>query len=585
MIFRWQDFSRKKLRHRLGMIQTEKFFLAVRDWDAQCHAPLSFPIMSCLLPRQSLSLLLATGLGAALASAQAPDPPWRLTNDQDHQMMKDLLGIKSLRLFASGTPGTPNYANYDERKAAARSPVPEVLTLKSGEKVTAAQAWWEHRRPEIVEDFDREIYGRVPETAKNLKVKWSVTNTIQGKVGAHGIVTKQVTGQVDNSSYPLLDVNISLSITTPADAKGPVPVIMILGAGGGNLGAPRPAAPARGVPPTDPLSIESLTARLSLTPVQANAIRPLLAEMVKTQSDLAASQAKAESVTGELAGKIRAVLTPVQKPQFARLQIMLNLLEQVPGFQEQLLSKGWGYASLNVGSIQADNGAGLTNGIIGLLNQGQGRKPEDWGVLRAWAWGASRALDYLETDKQVDAKRVGLQGISRWAKAAIVTMAYEPRFAVAYVNSAGEGGTKLYRHLVGETVENLTGANQYHWMAGNFLKYGGPLTVDDLPVDAHELIALCAPRPLFVSCGDGTPPGQDAWQDPHGMFMATALASPVYELLGKKGLPVQEMPTIGSALTDGELAFRQHEQGHTDQPNWPVFIEFASRYLTGSVRP
>ena len=135
------------------------------------------------------------------------------------------------------------------------------------------------------------------------------------------------------------------------------------------------------------------------------------------------------------------------------------------------------------------------------MNKGQPRKLDDWGALRAWAWGASRALDYFETDKSVDAKQVGIEGHSRYGKATLVAMAYDPRFAIAFVSSSGEGGAKLHRRNWGELVENVAGTNEYHWMAGNFLKYAGPLNWNDLPVDSHELVALCAPRPVFISAG------------------------------------------------------------------------------------
>src|SRR5207302_4254321 len=139
---------------------------------------------------------------------------------------------------------------------------------------------------------------------------------------------------------------------------------------------------------------------------------------------------------------------------------------------EQLIVDSWGFASINPCGIQADNGAGLTKGIIGLVNKGKPRKPDDWGALRAWGWGASRALDYLETDKAVDAKKVGIEGVSRYGKAALVTMAYDQRFAAVLIGSSGEGGAKLHRRNWGEAVENLTGSGEYHWMSGNFLKYG-----------------------------------------------------------------------------------------------------------------
>jgi len=255
-----------------------------------------------------------------------------------------------------------------------------------------------------------------------------------------------------------------------------------------------------------------------------------------------------------------------------------------------LLKAGWGYAMINPGSIQPDNGAGLTKGIIGLVNRGQPRKPDDWGALRAWAWGAARGLDYLETDKAVDARKVGIEGVSRFGKAALVTMAFEPRFAIVLVGSSGEGGAKLHRRDFGEAVENLTGSGGYHWMAGNFLKYGagessfGSKNAGDLPVDAHMLIALCAPRATFISYG--VPERGDAnWLDQQGSYMATVAAGPVFRLLGARDLGITEdyhtakMPPVNTGLLEGELAWRQHDGGHEDRSNMKYFIEWASKQL------
>ena len=141
-----------------------------------------------------------------------------------------------------------------------------------------------------------------------------------------------------------------------------------------------------------------------------------------------------------------------------------------------------------------------------MVNKGQPRKPDDWGALRAWAWGAARALDYFETDSLIDAKKVGIEGVSRYGKAALVTLAFEPRFAVGLIGSSGKGGVTLHRRVFGEAVESLTGGG-YYWMTGNYMKYGaseasfGSKTGCDLPVDSHELIALCAPRLTFISYG------------------------------------------------------------------------------------
>lgn len=261
-----------------------------------------------------------------------------------------------------------------------------------------------------------------------------------------------------------------------------------------------------------------------------------------------------------------------------------------PPATDQLIADGWGFAFLNPASIQADNGAGLTRGIIGLVNKGQARHPEDWGSLRAWAWGAARALDFLETDEAVDATRVGIEGVSRYGKAALVTMALEPRFAVVLIGSSGEGGVSPYRRDFGEMVENLTGSGEYHWMAGNFMKYGtaessfGSMNADDLPVDSHSLIALCAPRPTFISYG--IPELGDAlWLDHQGSYMAAIAAGDVFRLLGVKDLGTGEsyqtakMPGVNEGLLDGTLAWRQHDGGHTDAPNWRYFIPWADREM------
>jgi hypothetical protein len=431
--------------------------------------------------------------------AGQPAPPVQLTTEQDHQRTMDLLKITSLRPGAdSGNKQAPNYVNYDESKANPYPKLPDPLLLKNGKRVTKAKDWWNKRRPEIVEDFDREIYGRVPKITP--KVRWEITETKKEVKGDIAIVTKQLSGHVDSSAYPLITVNIQASLTTPADSIRPVPVLVEFGFIGPFPGAgrgPAPAAPG-------------------------------------------------------------------------------------PDWQQMVLAKGWGYAILSPNSIQADNGAGLTRGIIGLVNKGQPRKLDDWGALRAWAWGAGRFLDYLETDRSVDAKQVGIEGMSRYGKAAIVAMAYDQRFAIAFIGSSGEGGVKLHRRNWGELVENVAAPNEYHWMAGNFMKYAGPLTWNDMPVDSHELVALCAPRPVFVSAGatEG-----DGWVDARGMFLAEVGAGPVYRLVGKKDLGASEFPPIEKGLLSGELGFRQHTGGHTSGPNWATFLSFADRYLLGSLVP
>ena len=466
-------------------------------------------------------LLLAAALCASFdahaqpVSTNRPGPGFgeasRAASSQDRQKMLDLLGITSMRPGRNGSnPQATNYANYDESKANPFPKLPDPLLLKSGQKVATAATWWGQRRPEIVEDFDREIYGRVPR--KTPAVKWAVTSTTKTNNGDVPVITKQLMGHVDNSSHPDISVNIQVSLTTPANATGPVPLMMQFGFIGGFGGF-------RGTNATG-------------------------------GTNRAARGGFGDGNNG-------------------------------PTWQQQVLAKGWGYAIISPNSVQADNGAGLTQGIIGLCNQGQLRKPDDWGALRAWAWGASRALDYFETDKAVDAKRVGLEGHSRYGKATIVAMAYDPRFAIAFVSSSGAGGAKLHRRDWGEIVENVAGTSEYHWMAGNYLKYGGPLTWGDMPVDSHELVAMCAPRPVFLSAGATK---GDGWVDAKGTFLAGAGAGPVYELLGKKAMSITEFPDI-ETMCDGDVAFRQHSGGHTDGPNWPTFLKWADRYIGSRKTP
>jgi len=465
--------------------------------------------------RWSFALLVLSATVLTLANAtQQPassglTPPAQLTAEQDHQRIMGLLHIASLRPGANGNnPQAPNAANYDETKANPYPKLPDPLVLQNGKKVTTAKTWWKERRPQIVEEFDREIYGRVP--AKTPAVKWEVTSTTRETNGDVPVITKKLVGHVDNSAYALITVDIQLTLSTPANTTGPVPVIMEFGFTGFRPGGPGAARPP-GTAPANP---------------------------------------------------------PAPPPP-----------PPGPTWQQQVLEKGWGYAVIYPTSIQADNGAGLTQGIIGLVNKGQPRKLDDWGALRAWAWGASRALDYFETDKSVDARQVGIEGHSRYGKATLVAMAYDDRFAVAYVSSSGEGGAKLHRRNWGEIVENIAGTGEYHWMAGNFLKYAGPLTWNDLPVDSHELVALCAPRPVFISAGAATK--GDGWVDAKGMFLAAAAAGPVYKLLGRKDLGASEFPPIETPLIEGDVAFRQHSGGHTPGPNWPTFLTFAGRYIKG----
>jgi lysophospholipase L1-like esterase len=456
--------------------------------------------------------------------------PVVFTTQQDHDNMLQQLGISKLRPGRSSDAKSPNAANYDEAKANPYPNLPDVVKAANGDRVVSADQWWKIRRPEVVELLEREVYGRVPATVP--RVKWEVRETREIEAGGRAAILKHVVGVADNSACPEIKVNISMSLTLPKETTGPVPVLMSFGwtpfepspfafggrGGRGDRGRPRP-----------------------------------------------------------------------------------------PSREDKLIKAGWAYAIINPTTVQDDSGgfqrnrfgpnakadtpptgAGLTRGIIGLTNLGQPRKPDDWGALRAWGWGASRALDYLETEPKVDSAKVGIAGVSRYGKAALVAMAFDQRFAMGLIASSGAGGTKLFRRNFGESLENLANTGAYHWMAGNYMKYSaleptsGRRTADDLPVDAHITLALCAPRLTFVS--HGVPEKGDAnWLDHQGSFMATIAAQPVFRLLGARDLgrsddyKTEKMPAVNVDLLSGQLAWRQHDGGHTDEPNIVHFIHWANR--------
>jgi len=451
------------------------------------------------------------GLARQAASGRGPSPEQKAMSDANvSELMREmkLAGVNQLRAPMNATrPDLPNYTNYDEKKANPY-PLPDLLAFKNGKSVKT-KADWIKRRAEIKQMVDEYVYGKYP--AHIPKVTWKLDGTENLTVEGIAVVAKHLTGHVDNSSYPSVNIDIKVDVVTPVSMKGKrVPVII----GGGAL--PRPPVPGAPV--------------------------------------FAGRGAPNPRITGPA----------------------------VDSSAKQLLSRGWGFVSINSNQVQADNGAGLTSGIIGLVNKGQPRKMDDWGVLRAWAWSQSRAMDYLMTDRDVDSKKVGVMGHSRGGKAALIALVDDPRFAIGFISSSGAGGANLYRRNYGELPENLCAPNEFHWMAGNFLKYCGVThTIDELPVDSHEYIALAAPRAVFIGGGDlimdpGLIPG-DAWQDAKGMFMAGVAASPAWGFYGKKGLSSANLPPMETLVDSGDVAFRQHLYGHTPNPNWSYFIQFAAK--------
>lgn len=413
-----------------------------------------------------------------------------------------------LKLLDLPVPPPPAASSDSHDEAQALPPdskFPDPLVLKNGQPVRDAATWWNKRRPEIFEEFARDIYGRVPPNTP--EVAWEVTKTENDGT----VKTKTIVGKIDNSRYPAIAPTIQLTLKTPSNASGPVPVIVYAQAFSGFRRRPNN-------PPPSPAASTDASA-----PPRAN--------------------------------------PPRNRPA-----------PQGPSLETLTLEKGWGYATFDTASVQPDNAAGLTEGIIGLMNKGEMRsKPDEWGVLLAWSWGLSKSIDYFETDQDVDAKQLAVDGFSRWGKTAVLAAALDQRWALAWAGDSGEGGTKMHRRNFGETVD-MVAQNFPWWMAGNFQKFFGRW--EDMTVDAHELVALVAPRPVFITGGT-----TDLHADSKGMFLAAALASPVYELLGAKGLGATELPPADTALISGDIGFRMHTGGHTPRPDYPAFLEFCAKYF------
>jgi (4-O-methyl)-D-glucuronate---lignin esterase len=367
----------------------------------------------------------------------------------------------------------------------------DLLKMKNGKVISTQEQWWNERRPEILKDVEEQVWGVIPPDSILPKVTWSVIDSTFG-TGDTSYIEKTITGNLDISRYPRVRniPKISATLRIPANTKGPVPVMIVIGGG-----------------------------------------------------------------------------------FFVRMDRYWKIISP----------HHWGVCLFNISTLQPDNGTGLTSYLIGLCNKGNWRKPTDWGTLAAWSWGISRLIDYFETDNDVDANKIGVSGHSRFGKAAIVAMAYEPRLAIAFPSCGGSLGTSMNRRHWGQDIENSSWDREYHWVAGNFFKWMGPLNkggylprkIELCPVDAHSLLALCAPRPVFLNGGN-----QDTWTDPYGIYLTAKNASPVYKLLGKQGLIMpDEKPKVDVGYISGDIAYRYHNGGHTDQPDWPSFFEFADKYI------
>jgi hypothetical protein len=262
----------------------------------------------------------------------------------------------------------------------------------------------------------------------------------------------------------------------------------------------------------------------------------------------------------------------------------LKTHKRVPGAQGKvfgrvnvplLIDAGFGVATFYYGDVEPDDPEGLPYGIRALyLKPGQSKPaPEEWGTIAAWAWGMSRAMDYLETDKGVDAKRVAITGISRLGKTVMWAGAHDTRFAMVIESCSGEGGAALSRRDYGETIAHLVEPTRYPYQfAANYSKYAG--FPDTAPFDANMLITLIAPRPLLLQTGS-----TDFWSDPKGEFLAGVAAGPVYQLFGKDGLDTDQWPPAKTPILH-TIGYYMHDGGHGMMPSdWNIYLEFMKMHL------
>lgn len=389
---------------------------------------------------------------------------------------------------------TGHVTNYRE-DAVPPYHLPDPLVLNNGQPVRNANDWFERRRPELIQAYEREIFGRVPRSAPPVRFEEAepAAPAFDGKAVRRRIVA--------HFGGPARGVDVSFVIYTPATAIGPVPLVLHLSFGGD------PGLPGRTKPRGMPEALH-------------NDIGPVA----------------------------------------------------------DLMARGYGYAIVLYTEIQPDRPNAQHEGVIGLaLAPGQEKQaPDEWGGIAAWSWGLSRFMDYLQTDQRIDARRVVLVGHSRLGKTALWAGASDPRFALIYSSQSGEMGAALSRRDFGETVDDIA-TGLAHEFAGNFQKYIGHW--NEMPHEAHLLIALSAPRPVFISAADGDP-----WSDPYGQFLATVAAGPVWRLLGQHDLGTSERPGLNTPIATGDLAFLENHGPHLISPlDWKTLLDFADRHLKAIV--
>jgi hypothetical protein len=406
-------------------------------------------------------------------------------------------------------------ANYDESKVGQYPPL-DPLTTTDGRKVTTPDLWTQVRRPELFRLFETEMYGRVPTTTGSVRLSYRIRSEDKEALGGKAVRREVTIAFSDKPDGPRMDLLIYLP--RDAEASRKVPAFLGLNFAGNHA--------------------------------------------VHRDPGIALSRRWTRRERGKVVPEEHLAPESSRGSEASRWAV------------ERILARGYALATACYEDIDPDYDDGFKNGVQPLFYRpGQTRPaPDEWGSIAAWAWGLSRALDYLQTMPEIDAKTVAVMGHSRLGKTALWAGATDPRFAVVISNNSGCGGAALSRRIFGETVGRMNRSFP-HWLCGNYQKYSDH--EEKLPLDQHELIALIAPRPVLVCSAE-----EDQWADPKGEFLGALGADPVYRLLGTDGLAITEMPKPArDNLVKSTIGYRIRPGKHdVTEDDWEAYMDFVDHH-------
>jgi hypothetical protein len=399
--------------------------------------------------------------------------------------------------------------NYDESKVPHYT-LPDPLVLNEGTRITRATQWWTRRRKEILRQFELNVYGKAAGRPRDLEVE-------EREVSRDALGGKAIRKQVSiyflkSRAGPHLDLLMYL----PRDAQGPVPVFVGYNFHGNHTVSAEPD--------------------ISVTE-----------SWVRNNEALGVTENRATEASRGMSS--------------SRWPI------------EQIIERGYGLVTAYYGDIDPDYDDGFRNGVHPFIYRGAQTKPtlDQWGSIAAWAWGLSRAVDYLETDSAINKRRIVVMGHSRLGKTALWAGAQDQRFAIVISNNSGCGGAALSRRRFGETIQRIN-TSFPHWFCGNFKNYNE--RENTLPVDQHMLIALIASRPVYIASAE-----EDLWADPYGEFLSAYHATPVYELVGKTGIPSGQRPEINQPIMN-TIGYHIRPGKHdVTLYDWERFMDFADLHF------